>query len=95
MHLDRFCEACRAADGFCRRYDIGRNEFIGNATNSSGTTSPLTGKVYHTTSEMMTFLPVNSSSGINHGIETDGQVAIYTVHVTAGSGTGTASTASA
>ncbi|KAL8278804.1 hypothetical protein RQP46_008873 [Phenoliferia psychrophenolica] len=73
-------------------YDVGRNEFIGNATVAAGTTSPLTGKIYHATSEMMTFLPVNSSTGINHGITTDGQVAIFTVKVSAG--TSTAATAS-
>lgn len=77
-----------------RRYDIGRDEFIGNATAAAGTTSPLTGKIYHTTSIMQSHLPANSSAGINHNIETDGLVAIFTVKVQAGSGTSTASTSS-
>lgn len=70
-----------------RRYDIGRDEFIGNATVSGGTTSPTTGKIYTATSTLQTFLTVNSSAGINHGIATDGQVAIFTVKVAAGTST--------
>ncbi|KDE09366.1 hypothetical protein MVLG_00680, partial [Microbotryum lychnidis-dioicae p1A1 Lamole] len=63
-------------------YDRGRDELVGNATQGgSGNTtiSPLTQNAYSVTSKLIQFLPANSSKGINHGIATDGNVAILTV----------------
>ncbi|SCZ88046.1 BZ3500_MvSof-1268-A1-R1_Chr2-1g04153 [Microbotryum saponariae] len=63
-------------------YDRGRDEFVGNATASNGTLSPATKFTFSATSQLLPFLPANSSAGINHDIKTDGNVAIVTVKVT-------------
>lgn len=67
-------------------YDLGRNWFVGNATNSSGTTSPQDKSEYKATS---TTVSVNvDSSEVNHGISIDDQVYVLTVTQTkAGDGT--------
>jgi hypothetical protein len=66
-----------------QRYDLGRDVFTGNATAAGGTMSPQTNRTFETTVEWMSgFLPANSSEGINHGIATDGRVAVLTVKVT-------------
>ncbi|SCZ88036.1 BZ3500_MvSof-1268-A1-R1_Chr2-1g04147 [Microbotryum saponariae] len=63
-------------------YDLGRDEVVGNATMSNGTISPATNRTFSATSQLIQFLPANSSANINHDIETDGNVAILTVKVT-------------
>ncbi|KAM0747080.1 hypothetical protein T439DRAFT_318350 [Meredithblackwellia eburnea MCA 4105] len=79
------------ADG----YDIGRDELIGNATVTAGTTSSLTGTRYTTTVQLVSgFLPANTSDGINHAIEIDGLVAVFTSKV-ASQGSSSAAAASA
>lgn len=76
------------------RYDLGRDWFIGNATVAAGTKSPTTSNIYTTTSVFQSgFLAANSSVGVNHGIEQDGQVAVFTVKVTKSNST-TSSTSS-
>ncbi|SCV72259.1 BQ2448_4953 [Microbotryum intermedium] len=62
-------------------YDEGRNQLVGNATMANGTASPVSKRVFFATSQLLQFLPPNSSQGINHNITTDGQVAILTVTV--------------
>lgn len=62
-------------------YDLGRDLFVGNATNSSGTTSP-GGYHYTTTSTQVPLLQSVNTANINHGISVDGQVAVLTVHIT-------------
>lgn len=58
-------------------YNNGRDWFVGNATNSSGTTSPQDKSKYKTT---VSNVAVNvDSANINHGIEFDGSVAVLTV----------------
>jgi hypothetical protein len=60
---------------YVRSYDLGRDEFTGNATAAGGTISPITNRTFSTTSVYEAgFLPANSSEGINHGIATDGRV---------------------
>lgn len=50
---------------------------------SNGTISPITNRTFATTASFQSgFLPANSSQGINHGIPTDGRVAVLTVKVT-------------
>ncbi|KDE09368.1 hypothetical protein MVLG_00682 [Microbotryum lychnidis-dioicae p1A1 Lamole] len=63
-------------------YDLGRDEVVGNATMKNGTISPATNRTFSATSQLIQFLPANSSANINHDIETDGNVAILTVKVT-------------
>lgn len=62
-------------------YDLGRNLLVGNATNSSGTTSP-GGFQYMTTNTTAALLSGVDASQINHNIGVDGNVAILTVTVT-------------
>lgn len=63
-------------------YDDGRDQLVGNATRSGGTTSP-GGFKYETTSTDDTSLMSGiSTSQINHGIGTDGVVKILTITVT-------------
>jgi hypothetical protein len=69
-------------------YDHGRDWLVGNATNSSGTTSPQDKSQY--TSTMVTFDASDdiTLSDINHGIKTDRDIYILTVTQTqAGDGT--------
>ncbi|CAO1627119.1 unnamed protein product [Sympodiomycopsis kandeliae] len=73
-------------------YDLGRNWLVGNATNSSGTTSPQDKSEYKTTSTSVQ-ASIDASS-VNHGISTDGNVAVLTVTRTQ-AGNGTNPTASA
>ncbi|SCV72264.1 BQ2448_4958 [Microbotryum intermedium] len=73
-------------------YDLGRDEVVGNATMRNGTISPATNRTFSATSQLIQFLPANSSANINHDIKTDGNVAILTVKVTSN---GSASTSSA
>lgn len=55
----------------------------GNATIAGGTKSSVTNRTFETTSMMVSgFLKANSSEGVNHGIETDGDVAVWEVRVT-------------
>lgn len=65
-------------------YDLGRDVFTGNATMSNGTISPITNRTFSATAEFLSgYLPPNGSTeGINHGIPTDGQIAVLTVRVT-------------
>lgn len=65
-------------------YDHGRDSIVANATRSGGARSPLSGTTYFTTSRMVGgegYLEANSSRGVNHGIVTDGRVAVLTVSV--------------
>ena len=68
-------------------YDHGRDSIVANATRSGGARSPLSSVVYDTTVEMVSgegYLTPNSSRGVNHGIVTDGRVAVLTVTVREG-----------
>ena len=62
-------------------YNLGRDVFVGNATNSSGTTSP-GGYQYTTSNTTAALLSDTQVSQLNHGIAVDGNVAILTVRVT-------------
>lgn len=62
-------------------YDLGRDWISGNATNSSGTTSP-GGYQYTTTRTQVALLQNIDSSLLNHGIGVDGNVDVLTVKVT-------------
>jgi hypothetical protein len=62
-------------------YDLGRDLLVGNATNSSGTTSP-GGFKYTTTNTTAGLLSSVSASQLNHDISVDGDVAILTVKIT-------------
>ncbi|SCZ88029.1 BZ3500_MvSof-1268-A1-R1_Chr2-1g04142 [Microbotryum saponariae] len=62
-------------------YDRGRDEFVGNATASNGTVSPVSHIRFSATSRKHRFLRAHSRHGINHAIPTDGDVAIVTVKV--------------
>lgn len=62
-------------------YDLGREWLVGNATNSSGTTSP-GGYKYTTTSTSVPLLQSVTQGNINHGISVDGNVAVLTVKMT-------------
>ncbi|KAK4054547.1 hypothetical protein OIV83_001041 [Microbotryomycetes sp. JL201] len=74
-------------------YDMGRDELVGNATLSNGTISPITNRTFTTEATFLPgYLPANSSRGINHGIPTDGRIAMLTVKVTSN---GSAATVSA
>jgi hypothetical protein len=61
-------------------YDVGRDLFVGNATNAS-TTSP-GGFVYTATNYSVPLLSGVDASQLNHGIGVDGNVAVLTVKVT-------------
>ncbi|KAM0791275.1 hypothetical protein ACM66B_005751 [Microbotryomycetes sp. NB124-2] len=64
-------------------YDMGRDELVGNATLSNGTISPITNRTFSTEATFLSgYLAANSSRGINHGIPTDGRIAMLTVKVT-------------
>lgn len=73
------------------RYNLGRDWLVGNATNSSGTTSPQDASHFTATQSSVT-VNVDQSS-INHGISFDDQVVVLTVTQTK-SGNGTSPTAS-
>ena len=63
-------------------YDLGRDELAGNATAPGGTMSPITNRTYTAEVNYVEgFLLPNSSEGINHGIPTDGRVAVLTVRL--------------
>lgn len=62
-------------------YDLGRDWLTGNATNSSGTTSP-GGYEYTATMTTTDLLSTVNTSAINHGISVDGTVAVLTVKIT-------------
>lgn len=62
-------------------YDLGRDWLTGNATNSTGTTSP-GGYEYTATMTTTDLLSSVSTSQINHGISVDGTVAVLTVKIT-------------
>lgn len=48
-------------------YDLGRDEFVGNATMNNGTISPVTNRTFATTAAWESgFLPANSSAGVSH-----------------------------
>ncbi|CAO1630664.1 unnamed protein product [Parajaminaea phylloscopi] len=67
-------------------YNNGRDWFVGNATNSSGTTSPQDASAYKATAAEV-YASVDPSS-VNHGIAIDGKVVVLTVTRTkAGNGT--------
>ncbi|KLO19470.1 hypothetical protein SCHPADRAFT_935269 [Schizopora paradoxa] len=59
-------------------YNIGRDEFVGNAT--AGTTTA-NGVSYTATSETITGLLPSGSAGVNHGIAQDGIVQLLTVTI--------------
>jgi len=62
-------------------YDLGRDQLTGNATNSTGTTSP-GGYKYTTTMQQVNLLQNVQTSQINHGISIDGNVNVLTVKIT-------------
>lgn len=62
-------------------YNLGRNQFVNNATNSSGTTSP-GGFQYSASATRVSLLDSVESSNINHGIGVDGEVSVLTVRIT-------------
>ncbi|GAA6051713.1 hypothetical protein JCM3770_002696 [Rhodotorula araucariae] len=66
-------------------YDVGRNEVVRRAIVAGGTTSPVTNRTYEATAEPVSgpgYYGNVSTSEINHGVPTDGIVAILTVRVT-------------
>ncbi|GAA6061474.1 hypothetical protein JCM10212_002553 [Sporobolomyces blumeae] len=66
-------------------YDIGRDQVVSRATVAGGTISPLTNRTFVTTVTNVSgqgyFADVTTSE-INHGISTDGIVAVLTVKIT-------------
>ncbi|PWN31459.1 uncharacterized protein FA14DRAFT_111935, partial [Meira miltonrushii] len=62
-------------------YDLGRNQLTGNATNSTGTTSP-GGFKYTASMKQVNLLQSVDQSQINHGISIDGNVNVLTVKIT-------------
>jgi hypothetical protein len=72
-------------------YDLGRDWLTGNATNSTGTTSP-SGTRYSASVSQVSLLQSISADQINHGISIDGQVNVLTVNVTGSGGTQGSST---
>ncbi|GAA5869751.1 hypothetical protein JCM3774_003839 [Rhodotorula dairenensis] len=66
-------------------YDVGRDEVVRRAIVSGGTKSPLTNRTFETTVRNASgpgYYANVSTSEINHGVGTDGIVAILTVKVT-------------
>lgn len=60
-------------------YDRGRDWFVGNATNSSGTTSPQDRSQYTSTVSTFDASDDVSLSSVNHGIRTDRDIYVLTV----------------
>lgn len=70
---------------FEKRYDTGRDDVVKRATVEGGTKSPLTNRTFVTTvanASGIGYYANVSTSEINHGVATDGVVAILTVKVT-------------
>lgn len=68
-----------------RSYDLGRDEVVRRATVAGGTTSPITNRTYEVTAQNASgpgYFANVTTSEINHGIATDGIVAVLTVRVT-------------
>ncbi|GAA5983077.1 hypothetical protein JCM10908_000148 [Rhodotorula pacifica] len=66
-------------------YDVGRDEVVRRAIVSGGTKSPITNRTFETTVRNASgpgYYANISTSQINHGVATDGIVAILTVKVT-------------
>ncbi|TNY22163.1 hypothetical protein DMC30DRAFT_445552 [Rhodotorula diobovata] len=66
-------------------YDLGRDEVVRRATVAGGTTSPITNRTYEVTAQNASgpgYFANVTTSEINHGIATDGIVAVLTVRVT-------------
>ena len=70
---------------YARSYDLGRDEVVRRATVSGGTKSPVTNRTFETTASNASgpgYFANVSIDEINHGIATDGVVAVLSVKVT-------------
>ncbi|BGP40153.1 hypothetical protein JCM10450v2_004132 [Rhodotorula kratochvilovae] len=66
-------------------YDLGRDEVVRRALVAGGSTSPVTNRTYEATARNASgpgYFANVTTSDINHGIATDGVVAVLTVRVT-------------
>jgi len=70
---------------FDNRYDLGRDDVVRRATIEGGTKSPLTNRTFVTTVANASgpgYFANVTTEQINHGIPTDGIVAVLTVRIT-------------
>jgi len=80
---NRLCESCLSSLS-SGRYDLGRDEVVRLATESSGTRSPISKTLYSTTVTAVqgpTYFEDISRNGLNHEISIDGRIAVLTISV--------------